>query len=123
MRHRGAKRVSGSPLQNHGLNRRESPWRLLCHVVALLLIGVSASAAPAADPWPFWAESDPGASAAIDFSFWNGFLARYLKSSPDGINRVAYGAVTPSDRQGLDNYLARLAAVPVRRYSRPQQMA
>ena len=97
--------------------------RLLCCLLALLVISVEALAAPSADPWPFWAENDPASAATLDFGFWNGFLARYLKSGPDGINRVAYGAVTPSDRQALDKDLAGLAALPIRRYARPQQMA
>jgi Protein of unknown function, DUF547 len=97
--------------------------RLLCCLAALLVISVEALAAPSADPWPFWAANDPASTAALDFGFWNGFLARYLMSGPDGINRLAYGAVTLSDRHALDKDLARLAAVPIRGYARPQQMA
>jgi Protein of unknown function, DUF547 len=97
--------------------------RVLCSILVFLTISVEASAAPSADPWPFWAESDPTSTRMLDFGFWNFFLARYVESSPDGINRVAYGAVTPADRQALHQDLDRLAALPIRRYARPQQMA
>ncbi len=97
--------------------------RLLACLLAFLTISVEASAAPTADRWPFWAESDATSTTKIDFGFWNLFLARYVQASPDGINRVGYGAVTQADRMALDKDLARLAALPIRRYARPQQMA
>lgn len=97
--------------------------RLLCCLFALLLIASEAAAAPPAEPWPFWAENDPESTATVDFGFWDGFIAHYLKPGADGINRIAYGGVTASDRQALENDLARLAALPIRRYARPQQMA
>jgi hypothetical protein len=97
--------------------------RLLCCLVVLFLTGVEALAAPSADLWPYWLENDAESSAAIDFGFWNAFLSRYLKSGADGINRIAYGAVTAPDRQALEEGLTHLTALPIRRYARPQQMA
>jgi hypothetical protein len=97
--------------------------RLLYSLVVLFLSTTGASPAPSADPWPFWFENDAGSSATIDFGFWNAFLSRYLKPSADGINRIPYGTVTAQDRQALEGGLARLAALPIRHYARPQQMA
>ena len=61
-----------------------------------------AGAAPQAVPWPRWQAHDPGSSARADHRAWGGFLARYLEVGADGINRVAYGEVTPDDREALD---------------------
>jgi hypothetical protein len=97
--------------------------RQLYSLVVFFLTTAGVSAAPSADPWPFWLENDAGSNATIEFGFWNTFLSRYLKPSADGINRVAYGAVTPPDREALERGLARLTALPIRRYARPQQMA
>jgi Protein of unknown function, DUF547 len=97
--------------------------RLLYSLLFFFLSTTAASAAPSADPWPFWFENDAESSTAVDFGFWNVFLSHYLKPGSDGINRVAYGAVTSADREALERGLARLTALPIRRYARSQQMA
>ncbi len=43
--------------------------------------------------------------------------------SRDGINRVAYGAVRPADRDGLKAYLNDLAMVKATMLSRDEQFA
>ncbi len=47
----------------------------------------------------------------------------YVSSHADGVNRVAYGRVSPTDRGALDDYIARLAAAPISAYRRDQQRA
>ena len=86
-------------------------------------VSPSAGAAPRAELWPRWQAHDPAAQARIDHGAWAGFLARYVRAGADGINRVAYGAVTPDDRSALDAYVEALAALPISRYARPEQMA
>jgi hypothetical protein len=103
------------------LHRR---W-LTVALAAALLVGVApgAGAAPRAELWPRWQAHDPGSSLRIDHSAWAGFLARYVETGTDGVNRVAYGRVTPQDRATLDGYIEALARLPVSSLSRPQQMA
>ncbi len=79
--------------------------------------------APKADLWPRWAAHDPASTVWIDHGDWTRFLQTYVKPDPTGLNRVDYRGVTPADRKGLADYIARLAALPVSRYSRPEQRA
>ncbi len=72
---------------------------------------------------PFWKEHDPGSTERVDHDAWDRFLETYVSTDAAGINRVAYGGVTPADRVALGAYLERLAAIPVERLARPEQLA
>jgi hypothetical protein len=48
---------------------------------------------------------------------------RYVRIGADGSHRVAYGEVTQADRAALDGYVRYLAALPVSRYGRAEQLA
>jgi hypothetical protein len=84
---------------------------------------MSADAAPKAVLWERWTAHDPGANIGIDHGAWGLFLRRYLKIGSDGVNRIAYGEVTPEDAAALQRYIANLAATPISSYARPEQMA
>ncbi len=56
----------------------------------------------------------------IDHSVWNAFLAQYVRHGVDGINRVAYGQVPAG---ALQADVARLEAVRIDDYARPEQRA
>jgi hypothetical protein len=77
--------------------------------------------APKADLWPRWATHDPASTATVDHAPWDRFLKRYVTRDPQGLNRIAYGRVTASDRQTLAHYIAGLAATPVSKLNRAQQ--
>lgn len=62
-------------------------------------------------------------AANVDDRFYAAFLARYVRTSADGINRVAYRQVTSADRAALKRHLVGLQAIEVTRLTRPQQMA
>ena len=89
------------------------------------LFGVlsSAIAAPEAELWERWSAHDPGSSASIDHRVWDKFLDKNLRSSPNDINRIAYGAVSSAAARKLDEYLAQLSAVAISRYNRQEQLA
>lgn len=94
--------------------------------VAIVLVALSAevAAAPKAELWPMWEQSDESNTAEIDHSAWQGFLDRYLDTqSGDGIYLVRYGAVSASDRQALDSYIDYLQAIDPRDYSKAEQKA
>jgi hypothetical protein len=93
----------------------------VCLIVALVVS--PAQAVPPAQAWNIWLEHDPSSVQAIDHADWERFLVRYLRIGGDGVHRVAYGQVTPADRAALDGYIDRLAAVPIGRYNRAEQMA
>ena len=79
--------------------------------------------APKADLWPRWQAHDAKSRIIIDHTEWNRFLKAYLKRGADGINRVAYGRVTGADKKALNDYLARLRSIPIRRFNRAEQLA
>jgi hypothetical protein len=98
---------------------------LMVLAVALPLGGISsieALFAPSAKLWERWTANDPAATRSIDHGAWDRFLKAYVLASDDGVNRVAYGRVTSTDRLGLKRYITRLAVEPVSRLSRAEQL-
>lgn len=79
--------------------------------------------APTAEPWPRWERQDPDSTATIDFSAWDALLKRHVRASPDGINRIGYGAFGDDDTLMLEKVVAELASLPVGRYNRDEQLA
>jgi len=92
-------------------------------LLAAALGPCTACAAPRANPWPRWQTSDERAPQAIDHAAWNAFLSRYLMQGGDGINRIAYRRVVPSDREALSLYVAVLAGLPITSFRRDEQRA
>ena len=98
---------------------------VLLLAMALPLGGISsieALFAPSAELWERWTANDPAATRSIDHGAWDRFLKAYVGASDDGVNRVAYGRVSGSDGLGLKRYIAGLAAEPVSRLSRAEQL-
>ncbi|NNF84381.1 MAG: DUF547 domain-containing protein [Deltaproteobacteria bacterium] len=97
---------------------------LLLSVQVLGLGAAPAAAAPKAEPWSFWAASDPMGNVRVDHVSWDQFLKKYVVTNrPSGINRVRYASVTPEDRKALAAYLERLQQVEVTRLPRDEQKA
>jgi hypothetical protein len=91
--------------------------------VPQLAVAPDAGAAPSAELWPRWQAHDPQSSATVDHGAWADFLDRYVEVNADGVNRVPYGAVTPADRDALDDYVEMLAGLPISTFDRAEQMA
>jgi hypothetical protein len=92
-------------------------------LAALLLAAAPVMAAPEAELWPRWLAHQQGSGLAIDHAIWDDFLSRYLRRGTDGIMRVRYGQVSPADRRSLAAYLDALAATPIDKFDRPEQLA
>lgn len=88
-----------------------------------LFVPVVAIAAPEATPWPKWEVHNEASNASIDHGGWDRFLKKYAHPSTDGIVRVAYGQVTPEDKQALAQDLERMTALPISTYNRIEQRA
>src|SRR5436190_20236841 len=86
----------------------------------LMAFSLAALAAPKAEPWERWAKNTQSKNV-IAHDEWNAFLSTYVKPGRDGVNRVAYGAVSAADRKSLAAYLARLQALPISKFSRAEQ--
>ncbi len=98
----------------------------LAVAVALALAAISpfeALFAPKAEPWPRWQAHDAASTAAVDHNAWDGFLKTYVRRGDDGVNRVAYGAVSAADKRALDAYLGRLQKTRIASFNRDQQRA
>ncbi len=97
-------------------------------VLALLITAVfaasalPASAAPSADLWRKWTAQPQGSTKTVDPSARDQVLQKYVTVGADGVNRVAYGRVTPADRQALNAYVAALAGTTVRELDRAEQL-
>jgi len=94
----------------------------LAALVLLMALSLAALAAPKAELWDRWAESTQG-KAGIEHAAWNDFLSRNVKAGKDGVNRIAYGRVSKSDRAALDAYVDTLQRIPIRRFNRAEQRA
>ncbi len=97
-------------------------WSVLLLFV-LLLTGAASVVTPQSDLWGRWQAHDPTSVAQIDHTPWEDFLMRYLRIGADGVHRVAYGNVDDTDRAALDRYLGYMAAIPIEKYNRDEQLA
>ena len=78
--------------------------------------------APDAKLWDRWLAHDSTSTATIDFSAWDRLLMAYVSPSKSGVNHYDYAGVTPEDRKALEDFLARMTAVPISRHARPEQL-
>ena len=92
-------------------------------LLLFMLAYASGHAGPPADLWPRWLAHDPRSTSKIDHSAWGEFLVRFLRIGEDGVHRIAYGAVTPSDRARLERYISQMAEVHISKHNRAEQMA
>lgn len=99
----------------------------LLKIVALLLLVTAmparAGLVPESEIWDFWLPHDPASTVTVDHSAWQRLLDGYLRSDGDGVNLFAYGDVTDTDRQLLQDYLDRMASLDPRALRRGEQYA
>ena len=96
-----------------------------CLFAAALMIvaAYSATAAPKSELWPRWEAHDPNSNSVIDHGRWQRFIANYLVSDEDGVNRLHYGRVSAASRRELEVYLETLTAIPISEFRRTEQLA
>ncbi len=91
--------------------------------IVFVLNSPLANAAPSAKLWPYWDMADSSSTKTIDHSAWQVFLDTYIKPDGNGINRVAYAKVTQAAHADLRTYIATMAKLDPREYSRSEKMA
>jgi len=94
------------------LSRRTALMGMTAVIATTALPAIAAPSASLIDS--YWQAS--GGAAGPDNSAYASFLATYVRPGADGVNRVAYGSVSPADKQALKGYIASLEA------SRPTTM-
>jgi len=110
-------------------NHRSHTLRRLCALLAIVsLTGTNANAGalerlfvPEAESWSYW--NHTGEAAGIDHAPWQQFLQTRVRAGDDGINRVEYAKVSQQQVDALHNYISGLERIPIRSYSRDEQLA
>ncbi len=92
-------------------------------VLALAAYATIALAATADELDSYFSKNDPASTMTIDNGPWKQILSRYVVASPDGVNRFAYGRVTPADKAALKGYLGKLQGVKVTGLKADEQRA
>jgi len=101
-------------------------WRQLAATgLTLLLLSwfSTAPAAPSAKLWERWNAFNPASNATINHETWDNWLKSFVSTDADGVNRVAYGSVTQTDRKQLKTYIDDLTSLQISDYNRDQQRA
>ncbi|MGJ8669100.1 MAG: DUF547 domain-containing protein [Oceanococcus sp.] len=91
-------------------------------ILFLSLISFAATAAPKAELWSFWADSQESSAVSVDHGDWTTFLSRYMDTSSQPF-RLAYAAVSQADQTLLDGYLKTLQITDPRALNRAEQQA
>ena len=92
-------------------------------LIAIVMSPGASQGAPKADLWPLWANHDATSAKRVDHTAWDRFLKDHVVESGDGVNRISYAAVGPSDRDALSAYIGSLSAFAVSTLNRGEQMA
>ncbi|MEP3244031.1 MAG: DUF547 domain-containing protein [Sneathiella sp.] len=82
-----------------------------------------AFAAPKSELIPRWQAHDARSQSTIDHSPLKSFLHKYREEGSDGVARLAYTRVSPTDHQSLKKYVERLQTTPVLSLNRNEQYA
>jgi len=91
-------------------------------ILPILLVNLTAYAAPKADLWKYWQQSNPQSSQSIDHGAWQDFLSKYLHTSSDGVNRLDYRSVKSEDKLVLKQYIGELSNKLITKYHRDEQL-
>lgn len=104
------------------MRRLVKPWVHGVFAIALCVPRAEAFAHKS-ELWERWTSYSASATATIDHSEWNTFLADNLVLHADGVNRTAYAKVSEADKKRLKAYLSALSAVRISEFSRGEQRA
>ncbi len=98
-------------------------WQLALIVLLAISCLTVAQAAPRKRLWPYWDQVDPLSTKSIDFSAWQKFLDKYIKTTSNGLNLVAYQSVSNRDKKELDAFIKKMSQVKIFDYNRAEQFA
>ncbi|WP_413285262.1 DUF547 domain-containing protein [Vibrio sp. MA40-2] len=91
-------------------------------LIASLLFSTFSFAAPKAELWDYWNQSDPQNQQTISHQNWQQFLDQYVIER--GTNTlVSYANVSSADQKNLQNYISTMAQLDPRTYNKAQQYA
>lgn len=112
---------------------RKSQFMTACHValtcvrravaLGLVLSVLSSAAAIAAEPAELLGRGTPKSWFIVDHQAWDTLLKRFVKPSPDGINRVDYAAFKAGGHKELKLYIRSLEIIDPAALDRKEQFA
>lgn len=112
---------------------RKSQFMTACHValrfvrraaaLGLVLSVLSSAAAIAAEPAELLGRGTPKSLVAVDHQAWDDLLKRFVKPSPDGINRVDYAGFKAGGHKELKLYIRSLEIIDPAALDRKEQFA
>jgi len=70
-----------------------------------------------------WLVHNPDSSQVILHNDWDAFLKINIKPDGQGVNRIAYAAVTESDKNLLNNYITAMQRKKISQFNRNEQLA
>ncbi|WP_297186819.1 DUF547 domain-containing protein [uncultured Porticoccus sp.] len=95
-------------------------------IIALMtgLLGASSAVAAESGQSPmFWAKSNESNRDTVNHRQWNELLSTHVVNTGQGVNRFRYGSVDKNEQKRLSDYIAYLAKIDPRDYSRDEQKA
>lgn len=84
---------------------------------------IEANFTPPSDLWPRWQQHDSQSKLIIDHAAWDRLLKTYIRPDNTGLNRFDYSKVSQADSKALEDYIAKLASLPISRYNKDEQFA
>ncbi len=96
-----------------------SRWSIFSAIAGVMLASCSGGADQNKGNWAVASDSNQ----AIDHAAWDELLSKYVKTYPDGVNRVDYAAFKKNDAKRLSDYLAAMQAVDIEKYNKTEQFA
>ncbi len=91
--------------------------------IFLMSFTPSVHAAPKAELWSYWDQSDENSTQMVDHGKWRTFLATYLSKDATGNALVKYAQVDPGGVIALKSYVAELEQMNPLTLNREEQMA
>lgn len=88
----------------------------------LLLVNLSAFAAPKSELWPIWNSSNENNAATVDHQKWQQIIDNLMVTKGEQ-NLINYAAATKKDQQLLKQYISDLAGIDPRRYNKKEQFS
>ncbi len=95
-------------------------------IIALMtgLLGASSAVTAESGQSPmFWAKSNESNRDTVNHRQWNELLSTHVVNTGQGVNRFRYGSVDKNEQKRLSDYIAYLAKIDPRDYSRDEQKA
>lgn len=97
-------------------------WALAL-AAATAFAAITTPAASSEDITKAFTAYSEGSGTTVDHAPWSGMLAKFVKNSEDGVNRVDYAAWKSSSHKTLKDYVAYLQSIDPKTLDRPEQFA